>query len=99
MAQEKIPPVYPGEVLFEDFLKPMGISQEQLAGELNLDEQIVYEIIQNKQHITTDIALRLARFFGTSPELWLNLQSHYDLETAKDKLQDKINQEVQPYAA
>ena len=97
MAEEKMPPVHPGEILLEEFMKPLGISQYRLAKAMNVYPRKVNEIIQGKRSITADTALRLARFFGTSPEVWMNLQAHYDLELAKDALQETVTREVTPY--
>ena len=97
MAEEKMPPVHPGEILLEEFMKPLGISQYRLAKAMNVYPRKVNEIIQGKRSITADTALRLARFFGTSAEVWMNLQAHYDLELAKDALQETVTREVTPY--
>ena len=97
MAEEKMPPVHPGEILLEEFMKPLGISQYRLAKAMNVYPRKINEIIQGKRSITADTALRLARFFGTSPEVWMNLQAHYDLELAKDALQETVTREVTPY--
>ncbi len=96
MSEERIAPVHPGEILLEDFLKPMGISQYRLAKWINVHPRRINEIVHGKRSITADTALRLARYFGTSVELWMNLQSHYDIEVAKDALKDRLAQEVQP---
>lgn len=95
-TDEKIPPVHPGEILREEFLKPLGISQHRLAQDLHVSPRKIGEIVHGKRAITVDMALRLARYFGTSAELWLNLQSIYDLETGRDALEDKILAEVKP---
>lgn len=99
MSEEKMPPVHPGEVLLEDFLKPMEISQYRLAMSIGVHPRRINEIVHGKRRITADTALRLARFFGTSEELWMNLQSQYDLDVARDALEDRLNEEVMPYAA
>ena len=90
-------PVHPGEILLEDFMKPLGITQYRLAKEMNVYPRKVNEIVLGKRAITADTALRLARFFGTSPEVWMNLQTHYDLEIAKDDLEERVVREVVPY--
>ena len=90
MTEEKMPPVHPGEILIEDFMKPLGISQYRLAKAMNVYPRKVNEIIQGKRSITADTALRLARFFGTSPEVWMNLQAYYDLELARDALEEAV---------
>lgn len=78
---DKIEPIHPGEILYEDFLKPMGISGYKLAKALFIDQTRISEVIKGKRSITTDTALRLAKFFGTSAEFWLNIQTEYDIET------------------
>ena len=90
----KIAPVHPGEVLLEEFLKPSGISQNQLAQHLSVNVSRVNDIVRARRGITGNTALRLGRATNTTPELWLNLQTHYDLETAKDELGDKLEKEV-----
>jgi len=99
MDEEKRAPIHPGKVLLEDLLKPMGISPYRLAKSINVHPCSIHEIAHGKRAITAETALRLARFFGTSAELWMNLQSHYDLEVTKDILEAQLTQEVQPYAA
>lgn len=97
MLEEKMPPVHPGEILLEDFMKPLGITQYRLAKELHVYPRRVNEIMHGKRAITADTALRLARFLGTSPEVWMNLQAHYDLEVARDAVELQIREEVTPY--
>jgi len=97
MSREKMSPIHPGEVLLEDFMKPMGISQYQLAKAMNVYPRKINEIIHGKRSVTADTALRLARFFGTSAEVWVSLQAHYDLEVAKDKLEKRVKREVIPF--
>jgi addiction module HigA family antidote len=97
MTEEKMAPVHPGEILIEDFMKPLGISQYRLAKAMNVYPRKINEIVQGKRSITADTALRLARFFGTSPEVWMNLQAHYDLELARDALEEIVTREVTPY--
>ncbi|MEI2611813.1 MAG: HigA family addiction module antitoxin [Candidatus Promineifilaceae bacterium] len=97
MSEEKIPPIHPGEVLLEDFMQPLGLSQYALAKALHVYPRRINEIVQGKRAITADTALRLARFFGTSAEVWMNLQSLYDLETAKDALENQVLEEIMPY--
>lgn len=99
MSEEKMTPIHPGEILLEDFLKPLGISQYRLAKEMNVYPRKINEIVHGKRAITADTALRLARYFGTTAELWMNLQAHYDLEIARDQVELKILAEVQPLAA
>ena len=93
---KRIAPVHPGEVLREEFMEPMGLSQNRLARHLNVNVSRVNEIVRARRGITGDTALRLARATNTTPEFWLNLQALYDLETAKDELGDKLEQEVSP---
>jgi addiction module HigA family antidote len=86
--------VHPGEVLLEEFLKPMDISQYRLAKEMSVPPRRVNEIVLKKRGITADTALRLGRYFGTSEQFWLNLQSEYDLDMTRDRLGDRLNNEV-----
>ena len=99
MTEEKLAPIYPGEILLEDFLKPLGLSQYRLAKEMNVYPRKINEIVHGKRAITADTALRLARYFGTTAELWMNLQTHYELELARDQVETKILAEIQPFAA
>ena len=85
-----MPPVHPGEILLEDFLNPMGITQYRLAKSIGVSQRRIGEIISGKRAITADTALRLARFFRTDAQSWMNLQTHYDLEVESDKLADKL---------
>lgn len=94
MSTKKMAPVHPGEILFEEFLKPLGISQYKLAKDINVSPRRVNEIVQGKRSITANTALRLARYFGLSERFWLNLQSLYDLEVEKDKLDRCLEEEV-----
>lgn len=98
MSADRLPPVHPGEVLQEEFLAPLGVSQYKLAKGINVPARRINEIVHGKRGISADTALRLARFFGTSERFWINLQSHYDLEVARDRLGDKLDTEVQPLA-
>jgi antitoxin HigA-1 len=93
------PPIHPGEVLLEDFLKPLGISANKLARELRVPPNRVIKIANGERGITADTALRLARFFDMTPDFWMNLQSHYELETAQDELAGTIERDVRPRAA
>jgi len=100
MAKKVIPPVHPGEILLEEFMKPLGISQNQLARDLKVPPRRINEIVHARRGVTIDTALRLARHFGTSVEFWINLQTHYELELAEDnKLTEKVNTEVTPRMA
>ncbi len=99
MRKQKLPPIHPGEILMEEFLKPMGISQYRLAKNISVPARRVNEIVQGKRSITPDTALRLSRFFGLSERFWINLQARYDLEIEKDRLKDRLDKEVLSYAA
>lgn len=94
MRMRKMAPVHPGEILFEEFLKPLGISQYRLAKDISVPPRRINEIVQGKRSVTADTALRLARYFGLSERFWLNLQSRYDLEVEKDKLDIRLEKEV-----
>ena len=94
MASKKIKPIHPGEILLEEFLEPMGISQYRLAKDISVPPRRINEIVHGKRSITADTALRLSRFFGTSERFWLNLQARYDLETEKDRLGKRLEREV-----
>jgi addiction module HigA family antidote len=91
-----IPPIHPGEILLEEFLKPLGISQNALARALRVPPDRINAIVQGKRSITADTALRLARALGTTPQFWLNLQAHYDLAVAQERLEEQIAREVLP---
>ena len=95
MSGKKLPPIHPGEVLAEEFLMPLGLSQYRLAHDISVPPRRINEIVQGKRAITADTALRLARYFGTSERFWLNLQARYDLECEKDKLGARLEKEVQ----
>lgn len=92
-------PTHPGEVLREDFLKPLGMSQYALAKAIGVPQIRVSEIVNGKRAVTPDTALRLARYFGTSPEFWMDMQMTYDLETARDRFGEEIVAQVRPRAA
>jgi antitoxin HigA-1 len=92
-------PAHPGEVLREDFLKPLGMSQYALAKAIGVPQIRVSEIVNGKRAVTPDTALRLARYFGTSAEFWMGMQATYDLETARDQVGGRIEAEVRPRAA
>ena len=96
---ERLAPVHPGEVLFEDFLKPMELSQNRLALSIGVHPRRINEIVLGKRGITADTALRLAKFFGTSPDVWLGLQKDYELDVAIDEMGDRIEREVRTYAS
>jgi addiction module HigA family antidote len=94
MKNKKLPPIHPGEILMEEFLEPMGISQYRLAKNISVPPRRINEIVHGKRSITADTALRLGRFFGMSPQFWLNLQTRYDLEVTEDLLEDRLDKEV-----
>ncbi len=95
MPRKKLPPVPPGEVLLEEFLKPLGVSQYQLAKDISVPPRRINEIVHGKRAVTADTALRLSRCLGTSERFWLNLQADYELEVAKDRLLgDRLKGEV-----
>ena len=98
MTKQKLSPIHPGEILMEEFLKPMRISQYRLAKDINVPAHRINEIVQGKRAITPDTALRLSRYFEISERFWVNLQARYDLEVVKDKLKDRIDREVNVYA-
>ena len=98
MASRKPPPIHPGEILREEFLAPLGISQSRLAKETNVPPRRINEIVRGSRAISADTALRLSRFFGTSERFWLNLQSRYDLEVEKDRLGRRLQREVRVWA-
>jgi len=98
MKKEKLHPIHPGEVLLEEFLKPMSISQNRLALNIGVPPRRINEIVLGKRGITADTALRLAKFFGTSAEFWLGLQAQYDLDVTSEELGDRLEQEVKAYA-
>jgi addiction module HigA family antidote len=92
-------PIHPGEILLEEFLNPMGITQYRLAKSINVPQRRIGEIVHGKRAITADTALRLGRFFGMEAQFWLNLQSRYDLLSAEEAPPDRLDREVSPYAA
>jgi addiction module HigA family antidote len=94
MATRKLPPVHPGEILLEEFLEPLEISQYRLAKDISVPPRRINEIVHGARSITADTALRLARYFGTSERFWLNLQARYDLESEKDRLGKRLEKEV-----
>ena len=94
MAATKLAPIHPGEILLEEFLEPLGISQYRLAKDISVPPRRINEIVHGLRAITADTALRLARYFGTSERFWLNLQVRYDLEVEKDRLGSRLEEEV-----
>lgn len=91
---EKLSPIHPGEILLEEFLQPMGLSQNQLALAIHVPARRINEIIHGKRRITADTALRLARYFSMSPQFWLGLQMDYDLDMAEDAIGERLDREV-----
>ncbi len=98
MAGRKLPPIHPGEILLEEYLKPMGISQYRLAKEISVSARRINEIVHGNRSITADTALRLARFFKTTELFWVNLQTRFDMEVEKDKLAGRLDREVSVYS-
>ncbi len=96
--KREIPPIHPGEILLEEFLKPMGISQYRLAKDISVDPRRINEIVHGERSITADTALRLGRFFGTSARFWINMQSHYDLEVQEMEMGERLDEEVRAFA-
>ena len=96
MSKNKIPPLHPGIVLKEEFMRPLKLSQNQIARELGVTPRRINEIVNCKRSITADTALRLSLYFGNSSRFWMGLQMDYDLDTAQDKLMDKLKTEVKP---
>ena len=94
MASKRFPPTHAGEVLLEEFLEPLGISQYRLAKEISVPARRINEIVHGKRGVTADTAIRLARYFGTSERFWLNLQAQYDLEVGREKLRSRLSREV-----
>ena len=94
-----MPPIHPGETLREDFLKPLGLTANRLAIELQVPVTRVNDIVRGRRAITADTALRLARYFGTSPQFWMNLQTNYDLELAQDERGMEIADRIRPHRA
>jgi addiction module HigA family antidote len=92
---KKLPPIHPGEILLEEFLRPLDISQYRVAKDINVPPRRINEIVHGKRAITADTALRLARYFDTTAQFWLNLQSRYDLELEKDRLGKRLAEEVE----
>lgn len=99
MAKKVIDPIHPGEILMEEFLEPLGISQYRLAKDISVPPRRINEIVHGKRSITANTTLRLARYFGTSERFWLNLQVRYDLEVEKDRLADVLERDVSVFQA
>jgi addiction module HigA family antidote len=98
MATKRLQPVHPGDVLAHDFLEPLELSSYKLAKELGVSAPTVNEIVRGRRAVTAEMALRLARYFGTTAQLWQNLQSQYDLEIASQKIGKKVERIIQPLA-
>ncbi len=98
MTKRDFPPIHPGEILLEDFLKPMNLSQYFVAQSIGVPPRRINEIVHGKRGITADTALRLGRFFGMEAQFWMNLQTRYDLEVTREELSDRLNQEVRVYS-
>ena len=99
MNAKRIDPIHLGEILLEEFLQPMKICQNPLAMDIHVPARRINEIVHGKRRISADTALRLGRFFNNSPQFWLGLQMDYDLDVAEDKLNDRLDREIQPFAA
>jgi addiction module HigA family antidote len=97
MSEEKLAPIHPGEVLLEEFLKPMALSQNRLAIDIGVPARRINEIVLGKRRVSADTALRLGRYFEMSPQFWLGLQMDYDLDIGEDRLGERLEREVGPY--
>ena len=97
MNKKKLPPVHPGEILMEDFLKGFGISQYRLAKDINVPPRRINEIVKGKRGISADTALRLSKYFGTSAEIWLNLQASYELNVLEDLMEEELDKKVMTF--
>ncbi len=98
-SKGKLAPVHPGEILLEEFMKPLGLSQTRVGRDLGVSPRRINEIVHGKRSVTADTALRLSRYFGTSAEFWLGLQADYDLDTAADRLAEKVEREVKVFSS
>jgi antitoxin HigA-1 len=94
--QKKLPPIHPGEILREEFLRPLGMTMNRLADELHVPANRITQIVEGRRSVTGETALRLARYFGTSPEFWLGMQKDYDLQVARDEFEAEVEREVHP---
>ena len=97
MKSKKMPPIHPGEVLMEEFLKPLGISQYRVAKDINVPPRRINEIVHGERSVSADTALRLGCYFSNSAQFWLNLQSHYDLEVEGERLAPRLKREVRVF--
>ena len=98
MSRQKLPPIHPGEILLEEFLRPLGLSQYRLAKDISVPPRRINEVVRCARSITAETALRLARYFGTTERFWLNLQARYDLEIERERLGRRLEREVQVMA-
>ncbi len=98
MKKKQLPPIHPGEILLEEFLQPMGISQYRLAKDISVPPRRINEIVHGKRSVSADTALRLSRYFGLSEQFWFNLQVKYDLDIEKERLAGRLEKEVSVYA-
>jgi addiction module HigA family antidote len=96
MTSEKLPPIHPGEILKTEFIDPMGLNQEEVARALNIRPETIHAIVSGDHPLSANTALRLSRYFGTTPQFWLGLQMDYDLDVAEDELDGRIEKEVVP---
>jgi addiction module HigA family antidote len=99
MSTKRIPPIHPGEILKDEFLDPMGISQYRLAKDINVPPRRINEIVHGKRSISADTALRLSKYFKMSPLFWINLQAHYDLETVSERILPRLEKEIKVHVA
>ena len=99
VSERRLPPVHPGQILRDDYLTPMGLSVYRLAIELRIPRPRLNDVVLGRRAVTVDTALRLGRYFGTTPEFWINLQTRYDLDVADRTVRRRIEQEIKPYAA
>jgi addiction module HigA family antidote len=97
MARGKVSPIHPGEILSQEFLQPLGVSQYRLAKDIGVPPRRISEIVHCRRAVTADTALRLSRYFGTTETFWMNLQAHYELEVQKDRLGDRLRREIVAY--
>jgi addiction module HigA family antidote len=97
MNEDRLDPIHPGEILLEEFLKPMGISQYRIAKDISVSPRRINEIVHGKRRVSANTALRLERYFGLSEGFWLRLQARYDLEVEKDRLNERLENEVRVY--
>jgi len=97
MSKRDFPPIHPGEILREEYLIPLGISQYRLAKDIHVPARRINEIVLEKRGISADTALRLGQYFGTTAQLWINLQSRYDLDVAREALAGKMEEEIKPF--